>query len=139
MRGLLLTLALAIVWSPGMVRADDVETWFEAHSSELVKLYEHFHAHPELSFHEKETAAKLAEELKSAGFEVTSNVGGHGLVGLLKNGDGPTVMFRTDLDGLPVIEETGLPYASKVTTKDDGGTTPMSQASDLDFSTLRPR
>jgi len=66
LRGLLLALALGIGWTPGMVQADEVVTWFEAHSSELVKLYEHFHAHPELSFHEKETAAKLAEELKSA-------------------------------------------------------------------------
>lgn len=122
-RSFLLSLAICGLLTVGTVQGDEVGTWFDTHSAELVKLYEHFHAHPELSFHEKETAAKLAEELRAAGFEVTPNVGGHGLVGLLKNGDGPTVMFRTDLDALPVIEETGLPYASKVTTKDDGGAT----------------
>ena len=73
------------------------------------------------SFHEEQTAARLAIELKQAGFETTTGVGGHGVVAILKNGDGPTVMFRSDLDGLPVTEETGLAYASKVTTKNDEG------------------
>ena len=63
----------------------------------------------------------MADELKQAGFEVTPKVGGHGVVGVLKNGPGPTVLVRTDLDGLPVLEETGLPYASKTRTKDDHG------------------
>lgn len=87
----------------------------------LVKLYEHFHAHPELSFQEEKTAARLAEELRAIGLEVTTNVGGHGVVGVLKNGPGPTLLIRTDLDALPVKEQTGLPYASQARSTDDKG------------------
>lgn len=87
----------------------------------LVKLYEELHADPELSLHEVETSARIAGELRGAGFEVTENVGGHGVVGVLKNGAGPVVMIRTDLDALPVKEQTGAPYASVKTTKDDLG------------------
>jgi amidohydrolase len=87
----------------------------------LPELYRWFHAHPELSFAERETSKRFAQELKAAGFEVTENVGGFGVVGVLKNGDGKTVLFRTDLDALPVKEETGLAFASKVATKDEGG------------------
>src|SRR5512132_221891 len=90
---------------------------------DLQKLYLDLHQNPELSFHEDKTAAKLAERLRALGFEVTTGVGGTGIVGLLRNGKGPTVMIRTDLDALPVEEKTGLPYASKVTTKDDSGAT----------------
>lgn len=78
----------------------------------LEKLYEHLHQTPELSFLEEKTSIKMANELRSIGFEVTEKVGGHGVVGILKNGEGPTVMVRADMDGLPVLEETGLPYAS---------------------------
>jgi hippurate hydrolase len=87
----------------------------------LEALYKHLHAHPELSLHEEQTAARLARELKEAGFEVTEKVGGHGVVGVLKNGPGPTVLVRTDLDALPVTEQTGLPYASKVKARDRHG------------------
>jgi hippurate hydrolase len=87
----------------------------------LVELYTYLHQHPELSFHEKETAAKLVSELKPLGFEVTANVGGHGFVGVMKNGSGPTVMVRTDLDALPVAENTGRAYASDVRTTDENG------------------
>ncbi|HET7439048.1 MAG TPA: amidohydrolase, partial [Nitrospira sp.] len=83
--------------------------------------YLDLHAHPELSGHEVQTAAKLAEHLRSAGYEVTEHVGGTGIVALLKNGAGPTIMLRTELDALPVEEKTGLPYASKVQAKDDAG------------------
>src|SRR5678810_836310 len=76
---------------------------------------------PELAFHEQRTAATLATRVKALGFEVTSGVGGTGLVAILKNGPGPTVMLRTELDALPVEEKTGLPYASKVHAKDDSG------------------
>jgi amidohydrolase len=86
----------------------------DAHS-----LYLDLHEHPELSGHETETAAKLAGKLKAAGYEVTEQVGGTGVVAVLKNGDGPTIMLRTELDALPVEERTGLPYASKVHAKDD--------------------
>ena len=87
----------------------------------LVALYKELHANPELSLHEEQTAARLARELRSAGLEVTENFGGHGVVGILKNGDGPVILVRTDLDALPVLEKTGLPYASARTMKDDLG------------------
>jgi len=87
----------------------------------LFDLYKHLHAHPELSFKEEQTAARIAGELKNLGFEVTAKVGGHGLVGVLKNGSGPTVLVRTDLDALPVKEQTGLPYASKAEAVDETG------------------
>src|SRR3981081_3430195 len=84
-------------------------------------LYIDLHQHPELSFHEVETAGKLANELRQLGYEVTTGVGRVGIVGILKNGSGPTVMLRTELDALPVTENTGLPFASTVRTKDDAG------------------
>src|SRR5205085_6228847 len=87
------------------------------------KLYLDLHQHPELSLHEVETAAKIAGRLKELGYEVTTGVGGTGVVGILKNGSGPVIMLRTELDALPVPEQTGLPYASKVTTQDDSGAT----------------
>jgi amidohydrolase len=87
----------------------------------LESLYKHFHTHPELSLQEVQTGARLAQELREIGFEVTTNVGGHGVVAVLKNGEGPTVLVRTDMDALPVVEQTGLPYASKVRTRDKNG------------------
>src|SRR5580704_6412555 len=84
-------------------------------------LYIDIHEHPELSSHETQTAAKLASRLRGLGYEVTEHVGGTGIVAILKNGAGPTVMLRTELDALPVEEKTGLPYASTVHTKDDAG------------------
>lgn len=87
----------------------------------LKALYEYYHAHPELSFHEQQTAARMAQELRELGFEVTERVGGTGVVGVLKNGEGPVILVRADMDALPVTEETGLPYASTVTTRDDSG------------------
>ncbi len=79
----------------------------------LDALYKHFHANPELSTVENQTAARMAEELSNAGFEVTTGVGGTGVVAILKNGDGPLVSMRADMDGLPVEEKSGLSYASK--------------------------
>lgn len=87
----------------------------------LFELYKHLHANPELSLCEAKTSARMAEELKRAGYEVTPNVGGHGVVAVLKNGSGPTILVRADMDALPVKEQTGLPYASTVTTKDRAG------------------
>ena len=84
-------------------------------------LYVDLHQNPELSSHETQTAAKLAARLKSLGYDVSEGVGGTGVVAILKNGAGPVVMLRTELDALPVEEKTGLPYASKVHTKDDAG------------------
>ena len=84
-------------------------------------LYLDLHQHPEISSHETRTAEVMAGKLKSLGYEVTEHIGGAGLVAILKNGAGPTIMLRTELDALPVEEKTGLPYASKVRTKDDSG------------------
>jgi hippurate hydrolase len=88
---------------------------------QLQALYRDLHAHPELSAHETGTSAKLAGRLKELGYDVTTGVGGTGLVGVLKNGTGPTVALRVELDALPVVENTGLPFASQVKTKDAVG------------------
>jgi len=84
-------------------------------------LYLDLHQNPELSAHETQTAEKLAAHLRSAGYDVTEHIGGTGVVAILKNGTGPTIMLRTELDALPVEEKTDLSYASKVRTKDDAG------------------
>src|SRR5262249_52118453 len=84
---------------------------------EIDALYLDLHHHPELSLRDQQPSAKLAERLKAMGYQVTTGVGGAGIGAILKNGDGPTVMLRTDMDALPVEEKTGLPYASKATTK----------------------
>lgn len=84
-------------------------------------LYIHLHRNPELSLRETATAARMATELRKLGYEVTTGVGGNGVVGVLKNGTGPTVMLRTELDALPVTENTGLPFASKVRATDTTG------------------
>jgi amidohydrolase len=96
---------------------------------DLEALYKDIHSHPELSLQEKRTAGLAAERLKAADFEVTEGVGGTGVVGLLKNGEGPTVMLRADMDALPIKETTGLPYASTVTATDaDGNETPVAHS-----------
>jgi len=86
-------------------------------------LYVDLHEHPELSGHEVNTAATIAAQLRALGYEVTEKVGKTGVVAILRNGAGPTIMLRTELDALPVEEKTGVPYASKVTTKNDAGVT----------------
>lgn len=107
----------------------NVSEWLNQKMPETLELYTWLHAHPEVSFEEKETAAKLAEIWRDAGFEVTANVGGHGIVGVLKNGDGPTVMLRTDLDALPVTEQTPVSYASTQTVaREDGSSTGVMHA-----------
>ncbi|MBV8575865.1 MAG: amidohydrolase, partial [Acetobacteraceae bacterium] len=90
---------------------------------DLESVYKDVHAHPELSMQETRTAGIAADRLRAAGYEVTTGVGKTGVVGVLRNGDGPVVMLRADMDALPVEEATGLPYASKVTTTDDTGKT----------------
>jgi hippurate hydrolase len=93
---------------------------------DLEALYKDVHSHPELSMQETRTAALAADRLKSAGYDVTTGIGKTGVVGLLRNGEGPTVMLRADMDALPVEEATGLPYASKATTTNrDGKTVPV--------------
>lgn len=126
MRQAVLSMALFVILSGGRATVsfgDDKQTatWVGREVDALVALYKEFHAAPELSFVEGNTAAKLAGELKKVGCEVTTGVGKTGVVGVLKNGAGPTVMIRSDLDALPVVEATGLPYASKVMTKDRFG------------------
>jgi amidohydrolase len=88
---------------------------------DLEVIYTDIHAHPELSMQETRTAGIAAEKLRALGFEVTTGIGKTGVVGLLRNGDGPTVMLRADMDALPVKEATGLPYASKLTATDSAG------------------
>src|SRR4030095_3641237 len=95
----------------------------------LLAIYKDIHTHPELSGHEERTASLLAKELRAAGCQVTEDLGvyenaqlkGNGVVGVIKDGDGPVVLVRTDMDALPVEEETGLPYASKAVAKNDEG------------------
>ena len=95
----------------------------------LLATYKDLHSHPELSWHEEKTSAFVAKELRATGCEVTENFGkydnpnlkSYGVIGIMKNGTGPTVLVRTDMDALPVHEETGLPYASNVVTKNDEG------------------
>jgi len=89
----------------------------------LDALYIDLHKNPELSSHEEKTAAKMADELRKLWYEVTTGVGGTGVVGVLRNGKGPTVLVRTELDALPVEEKTGLPYASHATATDPNGKT----------------
>ncbi|MBN9118476.1 MAG: amidohydrolase [Planctomycetes bacterium] len=98
-----------------------VDKQLDAEIKDLVALYQHIHSNPELSLMEEKTSKRLAEELKKAGYEVTEKVGGHGVVGVLKNGPGPVVLIRTDMDGLPIVEQTGVPYASKVRVKNRDG------------------
>ncbi|MEP5939133.1 MAG: amidohydrolase [Erythrobacter sp.] len=94
-------------------QADELRDDVAADMPELIALYQDLHANPELSFQEHKTAAKLAQRARDLGFEVTEGVGQTGVVAVMRNGDGPTVMLRADMDGLPVVEQTGLPYASK--------------------------
>ncbi|NVJ70982.1 MAG: amidohydrolase [Alphaproteobacteria bacterium] len=122
MKKILLGAAIATALTlPAM--ADDLKSAIAQDYGYLEALYTHLHLNPEISLQEEKTAARIASELRAAGFDVTENVGGHGLVGVLKNGKGPTVMIRADMDGLPVKEQTGLPYSSTATTVDDKGET----------------
>lgn len=109
----LVTTSLLFASSCLPVYGDQINQHIESNLPDLMSLYEDLHAHPELSGFEVKTAAKLAKRAKALGFEVTENVGGTGVVAVYKNGPGPVVMIRADMDGLPVIEQTGLPFASK--------------------------
>jgi amidohydrolase len=122
----LLTLLAALACTAPLLAADGtasvvVAQTLAADYPSLLALYTDLHLHPELSLMEEKTAAKLAAELRFIGFEVTEKFGGTGIVGVLKNGAGPTLLVRTDLDGLPVLEETGLAYASKTRVTDLSG------------------
>ena len=125
MKSLFVQFALLIAASPAWAQSasnnPSLTTEVNSVYPQMQTLYIDLHEHPELSLHEVNTAAKLAAKLRQLGYEVTEKVGGTGVVGILRNGAGPTVMLRTELDALPVEEKTGLPYASKVHTKDDAG------------------
>src|SRR3974390_488724 len=96
---------------------------------DLEALYKDVHSHPELSMQEVRTAGLAADRLRAAGYEVTTGVGKTGVVGVLRNGEGPTVMLRADMDALPIEEATDLPYASKVKATDrEGKTVPVMHA-----------
>jgi amidohydrolase len=115
-------LAGALFLSAGFAGAaslsDDVQRLYD---SQLKDLFIHFHQNPELSFKEDKTAKRLGDELEALGYSVHRGVGGTGLIALLENGPGPMVMFRADMDGLPVKEKSGLPYASTARQKDWDG------------------
>jgi hippurate hydrolase len=119
---------LAIGWPAAPVRATEpaelatrMTALVEKDEPRLLELFKHLHQNPELSFQETKTAALVAKELKELGYETHTGIGKTGVVGILKNGPGPVVMFRGDMDALPVREATGLPWASKATAPAEGG------------------
>jgi amidohydrolase len=129
------TLALLVGLVPGIAGAADIAgarsaigRSLDAQYSRIDALYKDIHTHPELSFQEARTAAKLAAEMKALGYEVTEGVGKTGIVALYKNGPGPTIMVRTELDALPLEEKTGLAYASKARQMLRGVETPVMHA-----------
>src|SRR5947199_1241142 len=127
--GFLSILLLSALPAVSLFAKQTPQSLADAELPSLLAIYKDIHAHPELSMHEERSAAIVAKELKAAGYQVTERVGKYdkasvtcfGVVGVMKNGAGPIVLVRTDLDALPVHEETGLPYASTVTTKNDEG------------------
>lgn len=117
---LVLSGALGCTMAAARLAAEEPADWAAGENlDQLVTLYRHFHQTPELSLHEKQTAARLAKELAATGAKVTTGVGGHGVVAVIANAAGPTLLIRTDLDALPVTEQTELAYASHVVVKDD--------------------
>jgi hippurate hydrolase len=122
-------LAVALIPGTATAKADPaalrgtIDAQFDAQWSDLQGLYQDLHTHPEVAFQENRTAGILAARLKAMGFEVTEHVGKTGVVGVFKNGPGPVVMLRTELDALPMEEKTGLPYASRAQQTVDGKVT----------------
>ncbi|WP_321323490.1 amidohydrolase [uncultured Parasphingorhabdus sp.] len=110
-------MAAASILAAVPAQADSLKDAISADMPSLMDIYRDLHANPELSGEEVRTAAKLAAEARRLGFEVTEKVGGTGVVAVMENGEGPTVMLRADMDGLPLEEKTGLPFASKVQAK----------------------
>ncbi|MGE3182159.1 MAG: amidohydrolase [Phycisphaerae bacterium] len=118
-------LVALLTWSTAYAQSVQkmIDEFVQGRLPEWVSLYKELHQHPELSLEESESAARIAARLRALEFTVVEKLGGNGVVGLLKNGDGPCVMIRGDMDALPVVEETGLPYASAVrVTREDGST-----------------
>lgn len=123
MKRLLATLATTAALVATPLSADELRDSLGEKMPALMELYKDLHANPELSFEEVRTAAKLAGLMRAEGFEVTEQVGRTGVVAVMKNGAGPTVMLRADMDGLPVVEQTGLPFASNKTATPASGVT----------------
>jgi len=98
-----------------------IDEWVDRELPELLEVYRHLHANPELSLEETKTSALVAMSLREAGYSVETGIGGHGVLGILSNGLGPTLLIRGDMDGLPITESTGLAYASSVRTKNAEG------------------
>jgi len=121
MRRCVAVIGSVVVLFAAFARAEDPQAWIDKQLPQAVELYRHFHQTPELSFEERNTSERFAKELRDIGCEVTTGVGGFGVVGILANGDGPRLMIRADLDALPVTEVTNLTYASKVKVKDSTG------------------
>jgi amidohydrolase len=114
---------------PSADLAKKVASLVDRDEKRLIEIFQHLHANPELGFQEVKTAALIAQELKALGFETHTGIGKTGVVGILKNGPGPVVMFRSDMDALPVLEETGLTYASRATgTSASGSLVPVMHA-----------
>ena len=122
MQSILMSLGALLLWQANQGSGDELREAIAADYREnLGELFVHFHENPELSGLEKETAARLAAELRAFGVEVTEGVGGTGIVGMLRNGEGPLVLVRADMDGLPVREDSGLSYASTATQVNRAG------------------
>ena len=120
---------LNTILSVGQIKNSEMKNIIDNNYNEYYNLYTHLHQNPELSFQEINTAKRMAYELKKAGFEVTENFAGNSLVGVFKNGEGPTLLIRTDMDALPLEEKTGLSYCSKVKMQDlDGEELPVMHA-----------
>ncbi len=119
---LLLGAASLLGLAAAPAQADNLREAVAADMPALVELYKDLHQHPELSFQEVETARKLAARARALGFAVTEGVGKTGVVAVMRNGPGPVVLLRADMDGLPVVEQTGLPYASRVRAVAQNGT-----------------
>ena len=122
MRRVFLAAVILAMCVPVLTADDDLaQAVADDYDAYLADLFVYFHSHPELSFREFETARRLADELRAAGVDVTEGVGGTGVVGMLRNGKGPLVLVRADIDALPIREDTGLAYASTVTQVDITG------------------
>src|SRR5205085_1133266 len=128
-KSLVIVLLVAIPFVVSVRAQKSLDAMIDREIAQLVSTYKMLHAAPELSHYEVRTSAFFAAQLRSLGYTVAADVGkydnplwqGHGVVAVMKNGDGPTVLVRTDMDALPVEEKTGLPYASTVKTKNDAG------------------
>src|ERR1043166_8460113 len=124
-----LLISLLLIGATSLSAQQTPQSLADAELPSLLAIYKNIHSHPELSGHEERTALLIAKELRAAGCQVTEHLGkyensklkGYGVMAVMKNGDGPTVLVRTDMDALPVEEETGLQYASKAVAKNDEG------------------